>query len=73
VPSVGDSDSHNSGQTVGLPHDVVHATSLSTGAIVDALKKGRNWLAESSAVDLSFTATLGSTTVNTSTQGRSTR
>jgi len=64
VPIVGDSDSHNSGQTVGLPHNVVHATSLSTGAIVEALKKGRSWIAESQAVDLSFTATQGSTTVS---------
>ena len=64
VPVVGNSDSHNSGQKVGLPQNVAHATALSTGAIVDALKKGRNWIAESKAVNLSFTASLGAKSVS---------
>lgn len=56
-PVVGNSDAHREGQVVGLPQTVVLAESLSTGAIVGAIKKGRAWLAESSAVDLSFRLT----------------
>lgn len=64
VPVVGNSDSHHDGQTVGLAQTVVHASSLSTGAIVRALRRGRAWLAESSAVDLTFTASDGIRTVS---------
>ena len=64
VPVVGNSDSHTPEQTVGLPQTVVRATSLSTGAVVEALKKGNAWVAESSAVQLAFEATLGETTAS---------
>lgn len=56
-PAVGNSDSHRPDQTVGLPQNVVRADSLSTGAIVDALRSGRSWVAESSAVHLDLTVT----------------
>lgn len=59
VPLVGNSDSHHSGQTVGRAQTVVRATSLSVGAVVEGLRGGHAWLAESSAVGLDFTATLG--------------
>lgn len=59
VPAVGNSDSHTPEQKVGLAQTVVRAASLSTGAIVAALKKGHAWIAESSRVDLAFEATLG--------------
>ncbi len=64
VPVVGNSDSHTPEQTVGLAQTVVRATSLSTGAIVEALKKGNAWVAESSAVQLAFEATLGEATAS---------
>lgn len=57
-PAVGNSDSHNEGQTIGLPQTVVRAESLSTAAIIDGYRLGHSWIAESSAIDLDFTATL---------------
>ena len=54
VPAVGSSDSHGRHQPVGHPQTVVLADTLSTGAVVQALRQGRSWLAESSAVELSF-------------------
>lgn len=62
VPAVGNSDSHNESQTVGLPHNVVRAESLGTAAIVAALKQGHAWVAESAAVGVDFVASLGDTT-----------
>jgi hypothetical protein len=56
LPAVGNSDAHNPGQVVGLPQNVVLADDLSHDAILDALRAGRTWIAESSAVDLTFTA-----------------
>lgn len=61
-PVVGNSDSHNSGQAVGEAQTVVHAETLSTTAILDGVRRGRAWIAESSAVDLTFTAALRGTT-----------
>lgn len=55
VPVVGSSDSHRPDQPVGLPQTVVLADTLSTGALVRALKSGRAWVAESSAVHLDLT------------------
>ncbi len=54
VPAVGTSDSHGRHQPVGYPQTVVLAEALGTGALVDALRRGRCWLAESAAVGLSF-------------------
>lgn len=62
VPVMGNSDSHNEGQQVGTPHTVVKAKALATGAILQGLRRGRAWIAESSAVDLTFEASLGDTT-----------
>lgn len=62
VPVMGSSDSHNDGQTVGLPQTVVRAGTLSTPAVVRGLRGGHAWIAESSAVDLSLTASLGDRT-----------
>ncbi|GEP33925.1 phosphoesterase [Nocardioides szechwanensis] len=64
VPVIGNSDAHNESQTVGQAQTVVRASTLSTAAVVHALKLGRSWLAESSDVDLTFEASLGGTTVS---------
>jgi hypothetical protein len=56
VPVVGASDSHREDQPVGAPQTVVRADDLAAGALVAGLRAGRSWVAESSAVDLSFTA-----------------
>lgn len=54
VAAVGTSDSHGRHQPVGHAQTVVLADTLSTGAVVEALRAGRSWLAESSAVGLAF-------------------
>jgi hypothetical protein len=59
LPAVGDSDAHSEPQVIGLPHNVVHASDLEKGAILAAVKAGRSWIAESAAVDLTFTASTG--------------
>ena len=59
IPAIGDSDAHNPDQTVALPHTVVMADSLALKDLLAGLKAGRSWLAESSAVTLSFVASSG--------------
>jgi hypothetical protein len=59
LPAVGDSDAHSLDNVIGLPQNVVRARSLSVGDVVEAVRTGRSWLAESAAVDLRFTATAG--------------
>lgn len=54
--AVGDSDSHDESQVVGLPQTVVHAGDLSTAEILSAVRRGRSYLAESSKVSLRLTA-----------------
>jgi hypothetical protein len=58
VPAVGNSDTHKQSQTIGLAQTVVRAESLSVAALVAGYRAGHSWIAESSAVDLEFTATL---------------
>ncbi|GAA1478153.1 CehA/McbA family metallohydrolase [Nocardioides aestuarii] len=62
VPAVGTSDSHHSGQPVGLAQTVLRMDALSTASLVAAVRGGHGWLAESSAVDLTLEATAGGTT-----------
>src|SRR3954470_22632840 len=62
IPAVGDSDSHREGQVIGLPQNVVLADDLHRDAILSAVKAGRLYVAESSAVSMTFTATAGSRT-----------
>ena len=57
VPVVGGSDSHRPDQPVGRPQTAVLADTLSSGALVRALKAGRAWLAEASDVRLGLTVT----------------
>jgi hypothetical protein len=62
TPAVGNSDSHHAGQVVGLPQTVYRLDTLSSAAIVTAVQGGHCWIAESSAVDLTFTATVAGPT-----------
>ncbi len=62
-PVIANSDSHHSGQTVGQAQTVVYAKTLSTSAVMDGIRRGRAWLAESSAIDLRFEARRRGTTV----------
>jgi hypothetical protein len=59
LPAMGNSDAHSEPQVIGLPHNVVLADDLATDAILDGIRAGRSWIAESSAVQLAFTATGG--------------
>ncbi|CAM4113994.1 CehA/McbA family metallohydrolase [Kibdelosporangium persicum] len=63
IPAVGNSDSHTHNDQVGLPHNVVLADGLTGPQLMEGFAKGRNWIAESSAVQLEFTATADDTTV----------
>jgi hypothetical protein len=56
VAAVGGSDSHTEHQPVGSPQTVVHAIGLSTPALVDALRRGRSYIARSRSVTIEFTA-----------------
>ncbi|MGW5019438.1 CehA/McbA family metallohydrolase [Streptomyces cacaoi] len=57
-PAMGNSDTHLEGQ-IGIPHTVVFAQELSTGAVLAGIRAGRSWIAESGDVDVSFTAHAG--------------
>ena len=59
IPAVGNSDAHSEPQVVGLPHNVVLAEDLFGPFLFEALKAGRNWIAESTEVQLSMTVTDG--------------
>ncbi|MGK5639314.1 CehA/McbA family metallohydrolase [Streptomyces sp. URMC 126] len=59
LPAMGNSDAHREPQTVGLPQTVVLADELSHDAVLEGIRAGRSWIAESRAVGLSFTATTG--------------
>ncbi|MGW1405551.1 CehA/McbA family metallohydrolase [Streptomyces sp. NPDC002403] len=57
-PAMGNSDTHLEDQ-IGIPHTVVLAEELSVAAILDGIRAGRSWIAESAAVELSFTVSAG--------------
>ncbi|MFI9364400.1 CehA/McbA family metallohydrolase [Kitasatospora sp. NPDC053057] len=57
LPAMGNSDAHSDPQVIGLPHNVVLAEDLTRDAVLDGLRAGRSWLAESAAVRLDLTAT----------------
>ncbi|MEU3188883.1 CehA/McbA family metallohydrolase [Streptomyces sp. NPDC006923] len=56
-PAIGNSDAHSEPQVIGLPHTVVNAENLDRDAILDGIRSGRSWIAESSSVSVGFTAT----------------
>ncbi|PRX97815.1 CehA/McbA family metallohydrolase [Allonocardiopsis opalescens] len=62
LPAVGSSDSHNDTQTVGNGQTVVLADDLTRAAVLDAIRAGRAYIAESAQVGLEFGATAGSAT-----------
>ncbi|MFF9350127.1 CehA/McbA family metallohydrolase [Streptomyces sp. NPDC014734] len=57
-PAMGNSDTHLEGQ-IGVPHTVVLAEELSTRAVLDGIRSGRSWIAESAQVHVSFTLGVG--------------
>ncbi|MFJ9829238.1 CehA/McbA family metallohydrolase [Streptomyces sp. NPDC101160] len=59
TPAMGNSDAHRDPDRVGTPQTVVLAEELSREAILDGLRAGRSYVAESAAVSLDFTLTDG--------------
>jgi hypothetical protein len=57
IPAMGNSDAHRDPDVVGLPQTVVLADGLDRRSIQAGIRAGHSWIAESSAVRLSFTAT----------------
>jgi hypothetical protein len=57
-PALGNSDAHLEDQ-IGMTQTVVLAEELSTGAVLDGIRAGRSWIAESATVELSFKAAAG--------------
>jgi len=62
IAAVSGSDSHAPVETVGMPQTVVYAESLSTAAVVEALRAGRLYVAGSTEVTLTLTARCGADT-----------
>ncbi|MGA7204991.1 MAG: CehA/McbA family metallohydrolase [Specibacter sp.] len=54
LPAMGNSDAHSVPQVIGFPHNVVNAKALSRDAILDGIRHGRSWIAESATVSLDF-------------------
>ncbi|MFI5794062.1 CehA/McbA family metallohydrolase [Streptomyces sp. NPDC051677] len=59
LPAMGNSDAHRDPDAVGLPQTVVLADDLTREAIQEGIRAGRSYVAESSRISLSFTATGG--------------
>lgn len=59
LPAVGDSDSHNDTQVVGLPQNVVLADALSRDAVLAGVRAGHVYVTESADVALAFSASGG--------------
>jgi hypothetical protein len=64
IAAAGGSDSHGPHQRVGMPHTVVRAEELSTLALIDGLRRGRSYIAGSSAVTVELTATCNGATAD---------
>lgn len=59
IPAMGSSDAHREPQVVGEPQTVVLAADLERRALLDGIRAGRSYVAESRSVDLAFSATGG--------------
>ncbi len=59
IPALGNSDAHRDPDRIGGPQTVVLADDLTRDAILEGLRRGRSYVAESKEVELSFSATGG--------------
>ncbi|CCK29403.1 secreted protein [Streptomyces davaonensis JCM 4913] len=59
IPAMGNSDAHRSPDPVGSPQTVVLADDLTREAVLEGIRAGRSYVAESRNVSLSFTASGG--------------
>ncbi|MER5444589.1 CehA/McbA family metallohydrolase [Streptomyces sp. NPDC002764] len=60
LPAMGSSDAHRDPDVVGLPQTVVLADDLTREAILEGIRAGRSYVAESKDVSFSLTATVAS-------------
>ncbi|WP_030786197.1 CehA/McbA family metallohydrolase [Streptomyces sp. NRRL S-920] len=59
IPAMGNSDAHRDPDRIGGPQTVVLADDLTREAIQEGLRRGRSYIAESSSVELTFSAAGG--------------
>ncbi|MEU5579646.1 CehA/McbA family metallohydrolase [Streptomyces huasconensis] len=59
IPALGNSDAHRDPDRIGGPQTVVLADDLTRDAILEGLRRGRSYVAESKEVELSFSAAGG--------------
>ncbi|MBM7170609.1 CehA/McbA family metallohydrolase [Streptomyces sp. G44] len=59
IPAMGNSDAHRDPDRIGGPQTVVLADDLSRDAILEGLRRGRSYIAESKEVELAFSAAGG--------------
>ncbi|MDJ0460691.1 CehA/McbA family metallohydrolase [Streptomyces sp. H27-C3] len=59
TPAMGSSDAHRAPQAIGLPQTVVLADDLTREAILDGIRAGHSYIAESSSVSVTFSAASG--------------
>ncbi|WP_395574037.1 CehA/McbA family metallohydrolase [Streptomyces sp. BK79] len=59
IPAMGSSDSHRAPDVIGRPQTVVLADDLTREAILEGIRAGRSYVAESAKVSLAFTASGG--------------
>ncbi|MEU7647465.1 CehA/McbA family metallohydrolase [Streptomyces huasconensis] len=59
IPALGNSDAHRDPDRIGGPQTVVLADDLTREAILEGLRRGRSYVAESKEVELSFSAAGG--------------
>ena len=59
VPAMGNSDAHSAPQVIGLPQNVVNAAALSRDALLEGIRNGRSWIAESADIALDLTVAAG--------------
>lgn len=59
VPAMGNSDAHSAPQVIGLPQNVVNAAALSHDAVLEGIRTGRSWIAESANISLDVTVAAG--------------
>ncbi|MEN8649211.1 CehA/McbA family metallohydrolase [Streptomyces sp. 21So2-11] len=59
TPAMGNSDAHRVPQAVGLPQTVVLADDLTRESILDGIRAGHSYIAESSSVSVAFSAASG--------------
>ncbi|MGC4808361.1 CehA/McbA family metallohydrolase [Micromonospora sp. DT233] len=63
-PAIGNSDAHVAGQ-LGVPQTVVLAEELSRDAVLDGIRAGRVWIAESATIELLLTVSAGGRSAGT--------